>query len=197
MKIVVLFPTITEAKYFKRDDVEVIFSGVGLIPTAFSTYKAILDTAPDVIIMGGIAGVYKTSSLKIGDTVLVSDEHQADLGLFFADGFQHLGRRANDMSFDVLSPVHCRYATEVPIFRTAVSNSMNCGMAEFVDTDGVDIENMEGASFFYVCSKLGVKFFEVRTISNVVDVNHDDWDYETSIKNLADGLNKLVDYLKL
>lgn len=196
MRITVLIPTVTEVKYFKRDDVEVVISGVGLIPTAFSTYKAIIETKPDVVIMGGIAGVYDKSPFKIGDCVVVSEEHQADLGLFHVDGFRHLGSTSNDMSFEVLSPIKSPYIDDNIPFSTAVSNSMNCGMAGFVSTDGVDIENMEGAAFFYVCSKLNVRFYELRAISNVVNLKHDDWDYDTSIKNLATGLNKLIDYIK-
>lgn len=195
MKITVLFPTETEAKYFKRDDVEVVFGGVGLIPAAFSTYKAILETKPDMIIMAGIAGVYKHSDFKIGDCVVVSKEYQADLGLFYKDGFRHLGSTDNEMSFEVLNPIICNYASDSLPFKMAVSNSMNCGMAEFVNIEGVDVENMEGAAFFYVCSKLNVQYLELRSISNEVNLNHDDWDYETSIKNLAHGLNKLIDHI--
>lgn len=196
MNITVLFPTITESKFFTRNDVNIRFCGVGLTASAFGTYKAILDTKPDVIIMGGIAGVYKGIDLSIGESVVVEREHQSDLGLFYDEGFRHLNDDSLDMNFEVISPIVCPYSTEQKVLKCADSNSMNCGLAPFVATQGVAIENMEGASFFYVCTKLGVKFFEIRTISNVVDTSHDDWDYETSIKNLSEALNLLIDHIK-
>ncbi|MFI3321313.1 MAG: hypothetical protein R3Y50_02170 [Rikenellaceae bacterium] len=195
MKITVIFPTITESKYFKREDVELTFCGVGLIASAFGTYKAILETQPDIIIMGGIAGVYKGVDLEIGDAVIVEREFVADLGLFNSKGFCHIADDSLDMSFKVMEYIDCPHISMQNMFKTAVSNSMNCGLAPFVKTEGVAVENMEGASFFYVAKELGVKFLELRTISNVVDVSHEDWDYETSIKNLANSLNNLIDNL--
>ncbi|MFI3315607.1 MAG: hypothetical protein R3Y04_08105 [Rikenellaceae bacterium] len=196
MNITILFPTKSEAKYFERSDVKVKFCGVGLIASAYGTYKAIADTKPDMIIMAGIAGVYKGIDLEIGQSVIVEREYQADLGLFYKEGFRHLSDDTLDMDFEVLNHFDCPYAKQQKEFRTAVSNSMNCGLAPFVKSDGVDIENMEGASFFYICNKECVKFLELRTISNVVDPAHDDWDYEGSIRNLTASLHKLIDSLK-
>lgn len=196
MKITVIFPTIDEAKYFNREDVEVAYCGVGLIAATFGTYKAILDTTPDIIIMGGIAGVYKGVDLKIGDTVLVTQENQADLGLFYADGFRHISSDCFDMNFEVMSPMECSHIEPYMPLKRGSANSMNCAIASFVDTKGIDVESMEGAGFFYTCTKLGVKFLEVRTISNLVDTNHDAWDYDTSISNLGKSLNLLIDKIR-
>ncbi len=195
-KITVIFPTADEAQYFKREDVEVAYCGVGLIAATFGTYKAILETKPDIIIMGGIAGVYKGVELAIGDSVLVTEEHQADLGLFYEDGFRHISSDCFDMNFEVLSPIECPHIKPYMPLKRGTSNSMNCAIASFVETQGRDVESMEGAGFFYTCSKLGVEFLEVRTISNVVDTNHDAWDYVTSIKNLTSSLNLLIDKIR-
>lgn len=196
MKIVVLFPTVMESKYFKNDDVEVDFSGVGLTASAYNTTRVIRDKNPDILIMAGIAGVFKHSSLKIGDSVLVSHERQADLGFFYPDGFRHISKMKLDMNFKVYDLLESPYIDENMPFRYAKSNSLNAAMAEFVEISDVEIENMEGAPFFEVCIKENKRFYELRTISNVVDINHDYWDYETSIKNLTEALNKLIRHLK-
>ena len=195
MNITVVFPTSSEAQYLKRDDVNITFCGVGLIASTYGTYKAILDTKPDFIIMAGIAGVYPGVDLSIGDTVMVAREYQSDLGLFGKNGFAHLGDGVCEMGFDPLVYVDSPYASEQILFPTAVSNSMNCGLAPFVKTQDVQIENMEGAGFFHVANELGVPFCELRTISNVVDVNDDAWDFETSVTKLTEALNKLIDSL--
>lgn len=196
MKIVVLFPTHSEAKYFKREDVLVRYSGVGVTSSAYMTTKIIKDDNPDVIIMAGIAGVYKDSKYKIGDCVLVSREHEADLGFFFDDGFRHLSDMNLAMDFNVISSLDCPYIKDDMPLPLAVANTMNAAIAPFVKFEGVDVESMEGFPFFYACTEENVRFFEVRAISNVVETSHKDWDYESSIKNMTDGVNKMINYLQ-
>ena len=196
MNITIVFPTQSEAQYFTREDVNVTFCGVGLISSTYNTYKIIQETRPDFIVMVGIAGVYPGVDIAVGETVIVTREYQADLGLFSKKGFKHLGDGDCEMGYKPIISIDCPYAEEQTLFPKAVSNSMNCGLAPFVKTEGVDIENMEGAGFFYVAKELDVPFCELRTISNVVDVNDDEWDYETSITLLTAALNKLIDSLQ-
>ncbi len=198
-KILVVFPTKDESKYFNLEGVEVGFCGVGLVASAYGTLKLIIEHKPDIVIMGGIAGVYKHSSLKIGDTVLVTKDRLSDLGFFRANGFRDFSKMSLDMDFDSNIDFECPYITDDMPFTKGVSNSMNCAMADFVDVEGVDVENMEGAAFFYTCLREKVEFYELRTISNVVeldDLEHENWDYETSITNLTNELVRLITYLK-
>ncbi len=194
-KIVVLFPTFTESKFFSRTDVVIRFSGVGISSAAYSTLKIIIDDKPDIIIMAGIAGVYYGSNLKIGDTVLVRREHEADCGFFTKEGFKHLTELDLDMDFELIEGLDCPYISEDMPFKTAIGNTMNAALAPFVKTKGVDVESMEGYPFFHVCLKENIKFFELRSISNHVDVEDEDWDYDTSLRNMTSELNKLIDYL--
>lgn len=196
MKLIVIFPTITESKYFKNDSVEIDFSGVGLVASAYNTTRIIKDSNPDILIMAGIAGVYKHSNLKIGDSIIVSHERISDLGFFYPEGFRHISKMKLDMEFEVCDLMESPYLEKDLPFKTAKSNSMNAAMAEFVEMNDVEIENMEGAAFFDVCLKEKKRFYELRTISNIVDINHEDWDYETSIKNLTESLDKLIGYLQ-
>ena len=195
MKIVVLFPTASEAEFFHREGVEVAFCGVGIAAAAYMTTKVILEKHPDVLIMGGIAGVYPHSSLKVGDTVLVGTEHLADLGFFYEDGFRPFSAMNFDMNFELVHRVDCPWLKPDMPLHVAVSNTMNSAMAPYVRTEGVDVESMEGAPFFYVCQKEGVRFFEVRSVSNVVDLGHGEWDYRSSIRNMTEGVHKMIDYL--
>lgn len=196
LKIAVIFPTQSEAKYFDRNDVKLEFSGVGLTASAYNTLRIIRDENPDIIIMAGIAGIYKHSSLKIGDTVVVSHETEADLGFFYPEGFRHISDMDLVMDFEVSRELPSPYLPSDLPFKTAKSNSMNAAMAEFVNIENVEIENMEGYAFFHVCTKEKREFYELRSISNVVDIDHDYWDYDASIKNLTTSLNTLIDYLQ-
>ncbi len=194
-KIVVIFPTFTEAKYFNREDVSVEFCGVGVTAAAYGTLKAIHKHNPDIIIMGGIAGVYIGRAPQIGETFLVESEVEADLGFFYEDGFKHIADMNLDMDFEVNKIMTCPYIKEDMPLKKISGITLNSAMSPYIDNKLGDIESMEGGAFFYVCTKECVPFFEVRSISNSVDFGREDWDYEGSIKNLADGLNKLIDYI--
>ena len=191
MKIVVVFPTRTEAQFFSHPKVAVELCGVGLTSAAYNTGKIIARHKPDWLIMAGIAGAYTHSPYKIGDTVLVASEREADLGFFTSTGFTHLADLELDMDFTVARQLQCPYipTSSLPV---AHSNSMNAAMAPFINTADIDIENMEGAAFFHVCLAERQKFLQVRSISNYVDINGDDWDFLGSVKQLTEGLNKII-----
>ncbi len=196
MKITVIFPTRSEAMLFDREDVEVRFCGVGLTASAHGTLKAINETKPDMIIMAGIAGVYEGRQYKIGDTLLVESECEADLGFFYEDGFRRLVDCDLDMDFDLYRSYDCPHIKEDMPLRRVRSITTNAAMSPYADTSLGDIENMEGSAFFYVAMQEGVPFLQVRSISNTVDLGRGDWDYKSSIENMTDGLNKIIDYLQ-
>jgi adenosylhomocysteine nucleosidase/futalosine hydrolase len=191
----VVFPTSTEAQFFTHPQVHVEICGIGLTSTAYSISKIIARHKPDWLIMAGIAGAYTHSSYKVGDTVLVASEREADLGFFTPTGFTHLSDLDLDMDFAVARQLTCPYLSQSSPLPVAHSNSMNAAMAPFIKTADVDIENMEGAAFFQVCLAEQQKFLQVRAISNYVDINGDDWDFVGSIKQLTEGLNKVVEQL--
>lgn len=195
MKILVVFPTATEAQFFKYPQVATAICGVGLSATAYNIGRLIAQHKPDWIIMAGIAGVYTHSSFNVGDVVLVESECESDLGFFTPNGFTHLADLNLAMDFSVTKQWPCPYLPAQHLLPIAKSNSMNAAMAPFVQTMGIDIENMEGAAFFQVCLAEQQKFLEVRSISNVVRIGDDDWDMEGSIRSLTRGLEQVIDYL--
>lgn len=196
MKIVVLIPTATEASLFRRDDVTTIVSGVGLTATSYATYKAIQEHRPDWLILAGIAGVFPHSPFRIGDSMIVQDELEADLGFFTRSGFVHLAQLEIDMDFDRRHALRCPHTAKAAYLPTARGISVNAGMAPFIDTQGFDIENMEGAAFFYVCQREQQAFLELRTVSNIVSTTDDQWDMQGSVRAMTAALNELIDHLQ-
>ena len=195
MKIVVVFPTTTEAQFFSHPQVITEICGVGLSSAAYRTSKIIAQHKPDWLIMAGIAGVYAHSSFGVEDVLLVKSECECDLGFFTPGGFKHLADLDLNMDFSITKEWLCPHIPNEPLLPIARSNSMNAAMAPFIKVDGVDIENMEGAAFFQVCLAEKQKFLQVRGISNVVKIGDEDWDMEGSILSLTKGLHKVVDFL--
>lgn len=196
MKIIVVFPTRTEAKFFTRKDVGVEFCGVGLSSAAYHTSKIIARHQADYLIMAGIAGVYSHSRLKVGDVVLVGSEREADLGFFTPSGFTHLADLGLEMDFPLQRNWVCPYIDAQMPLPVAHSNSLNAAMAPFAATQDIDLENMEGAAFFQVCLAEQQRFLEVRAISNVAQIGDDDWDFDGSIQQLTHALDQLIDHLQ-
>lgn len=196
MKITVVFPTRTEAKFFTRKDVGVAFCGVGLSSAAYHTSKIIAQHQPDYLIMAGIAGVYPHSQLKVGDVVLVASEREADLGFFTPSGFTHLADLGLEMDFPLQRNWVCPYLNAQLPLPLAHSNSLNAAMAPFAATEEIDLENMEGAAFFQVCLAEQQRFLEVRAISNVAQISEDDWDFDGSIQQLTLALDRLINHLQ-
>ncbi|MDO8652839.1 MAG: hypothetical protein Q7R66_11680 [Undibacterium sp.] len=194
MNITILFPTQTEASLFQRDDVSTVISGVGLTATALASIKAI-QQQPDVLILAGIAGVYPHARLKMGDVVLVESEVEGDLGFFTPDGFVHLAHLPLEMDFARRHTLFCPHLPVNAPFQLARSMSLNAAMAPFVDTQQVDIENMEGAAFFHTCLQEQQRFLEIRAISNLVKIGDDNWDMQGSVRALTEGLHQLITLL--
>lgn len=196
MKIVILFPTQTEASLFQRKDVISIVSGVGLTATAYATLKAIDQYKPDMLIMAGIAGAYPHSNFKVGDVALVESEVEGDLGFFTPEGFTHLAHLPIDMEFERRHTLLCPHLPQDSQLPLARSMTLNAAMAHYVDVDDVALENMEGAAFFYTCLKENQPFLELRAVSNFVNVNNDEWDMQGSIKAMTTALHELIDQLQ-
>jgi len=195
MKLVVVFPTSTEARFFSHPKVITAICGVGLSATAYNTGKLIAQHRPDWLIMAGISGVYTHSRVKVGDTVLVESECESDLGFFTSDGFTHLADLNLNMDFSINKQWICPHLPTDVVLPVVKSNSMNAAMAPFIQIKDADIENMEGAAFFQVCLAEQQKFLEIRSVSNVVKIGDDDWDMEGSILSLTAGLHKVIEYL--
>ncbi len=152
--VVVFVPTEREASAIRGIPVHIC--GVGMAECAASVAEVLCERKPSVAVLAGIAGSY-SDDLRVGETVVVSSERVGDLGRLSEDGFVPLFQRDY-------------FATVVPEgFRSVVSNTVSCaGGIAAENACAAEIENMEGAAFFAVCERLGVRAVEVRTVSNRV-----------------------------
>lgn len=187
-KIVILSPTepeIAPFRYGAADGTEIRITGVGPYRCAVATMAAVRDCNPQLLILAGIAGAYPGSGLSVGQTVLVASECAADAGSFVAGDFtpKFSGR------YD------CPWLPAGVPFRAVDSNSVGVAGTPFADRVGVQIENMEGAAFFYACLQCGVPFLELRAVSNRVGDPFPEWDVRGAVTALADSLCELLHFL--
>lgn len=164
----------------------VSFTGVGVVAATFHIQRLIHLHRPDRIIQAGVCGCYADSGLEVGQTVTVGTEKLADLGVMFDDGFRSIFPTEQTIT----NP-------DIPLgtYRTVAANTVNTGCSPVVTADrnrSAAVESMEGYALFYVCTRCGVKFTELRTVSNMVSTDRSSWNMPLATQNLATALTELL-----
>lgn len=190
-------------------EVTTLITGVGSAATAWSMMKWLSkNELPDLIINGGIAGSFR-DEIKIGDVVMPLTDCFADSGIEDGDKFLTMFESGlapkNDLPFSS-GIIQCRNRFSVKtgeIVRPVSAITVNCATGSDLTKDRLlrkfnpDIETMEGATFFYICSRENVPFLALRAISNKVEKrNRDNWDIPLALKNLSEKLKEVIVTLK-
>lgn len=165
----------------------VVVCGVGMAEVAATVAgmtRVPHSRLPDMVILAGIAGAYPGSGLAPGDCVLVASERVIDLGAVRDGGFTPLYQKEYT----------CAVASKT---MTAVAgNTVNCGGREEESAGNAQVESMEGAAFFAVCSALGIPFAEVRAVSNMTTDSRAEWQMDKAVASLAAGVEKLMNEVR-
>lgn len=179
-----------------NNQLNVLITGVGMVPTAFSMSRVFSEQHYDLAINAGIAGSF-SSSLPPGEICLVNEDTFAELGAEDGDKFlsletMGLGKSTyfaiNCDSFPVQEPIRKVKAITV---NTVHGNELS--IQKIIDRLNPDIESMEGASFFYSCEQYQVPSLQIRAISNYVERrNRDKWQIQPAISKLNNYLIELI-----
>jgi futalosine hydrolase len=190
-------------------EINVLVAGIGSISTAWELQKWIsMNDKPDLAINSGIAGSY-IDEIKIGDVVMPVTDCFADAGIEDGNNFLTLSEAGlvnpNEFPFreGVIrsDPVHAEALKGVVKAVNAITVNTATGSdatkVKLVKKYNPDIETMEGATFFYLCSREKIPFLGLRAISNMVEIrNKHNWDIKLALSNLAEKLNEVVLILK-
>lgn len=187
-------------------EVDLLFTGVGMTATAYALGKCFSLKHYDLAINAGIAGAYH-NGLKKGDVVQVISETFADLGAEEADGaFSDIfslglsdvnnppfreGTLINETAaaYQFLPSVKGLTVNKVHGFSPSITRIRDRYPL-------ADIETMEGAAFFYVCSMESVPFLAIRSISNYVESrNRAAWDIPGAVGALNEVLMRIFGML--
>lgn len=177
-------------------------TGVGQIATAWSLTKWLsYNEKPDIAINIGIAGSFN-ENIKIGDVVTPVTDCFAGYGVETPGGTLSLAEAGlEDPHFrDGKIYAESRYMKEVvKIIRPVSSVTVNTVTGTLATIEKIqkrfhpDIETMEGASFFYICSRENTPFIALRAISNKVEPrDKDKWNIPLAIRNLTVKLEEVL-----
>ncbi len=201
-----IYPTLNKIKSFNRDDlvVDILVTGIGAVFTSYLLTRKLSEKEYDLIINAGIAGSFNPD-LNIGDTVYVQSDQFADLGFEDKDKFYTVFEKGfiyKDQFPFKNALLENPYEFDFDLKKvSAITVNTTHGCKKSIDLFknkfNADTETMEGAAFFYVCLNEGVKFFQIRTISNYVEErNEANWNILLAIKNLNNKLIEIINEMK-
>jgi futalosine hydrolase len=186
-----------------------LVAGVGSIATAWEMQKWIsMNDKPDLAINCGIAGSYK-KEIQIGDVVMPVSDCFADAGVEDGNRFMTLSEAGlADADRFPFSGGHIFADNEYvenlkgdikPVRAITVNTATGSDYTreKLIAKFNPDIESMEGATFFYICSRGKIPFLSIRAISNMVEIrNRNNWNIPLALQNLSGTLNQLILKLK-
>lgn len=188
----------------KHFHVDILITGVGMVPTAVYTSKVLGRNKYDAVVNAGICGsfnrdipigkVLNITSDCLPETGAEDGEHFLsiiDLKLLDQDEFPFTGGKlVNDSAFE------SNLIDGLQIARGATVNTVH-GNAQkiesFLSSHQVDVESMEGAAFMYACIMHKARFIQIRSVSNYIeDRDVSKWDIPLAVLNLNHFLLNLL-----
>jgi len=185
--------------------VDVLITGVGSIFTLYGIEEYLCKNSQvDFAINVGLCGSFPESKIGLLKVVNIRSEQFGDLGVVEGGRIKTLfdlglvedevfeqQRLVNDTEFEGL---------ENFVDFTGVDSITVCSISSYPEQIerrskrfGADVENMEGAAFFYVMKKRGIKFLEIRSVSNFVERrNKERWEVMGAISKLNEQMKLLV-----
>jgi futalosine hydrolase len=200
-----------ETEGYRFGDVEIylLITGVGSVSTSWGLKQWIsLKGKPDLAINGGIAGSYKDEFLP-GDDVMPLSDCFADAGIEDGDNFITLTEagliNANEFPYKngiIYTDQHylerlSGIIKSVRAITVNTSTGSEISRQKLLRKFNPDIETMEGATFFYICSLENIPFLALRAISNKVEPrNKNNWKIALALNNLSEKLKEVLLTLK-
>jgi futalosine hydrolase len=200
---------LSEGYCYGELEISLLVTGVGSVSTAWALKQWIsMKGKPDLAINGGIAGSYKDDFLP-GDVVMPISDCFADAGIEDGENFNTLAEAgligANEFPYkNGIIYTDPRYSDNLNgVIKTVRAITVNTATgSEFSrrklsEKFNPDIETMEGATFFYICSLENIPFLALRAISNKVGPrNRNEWKIPLALDNLSEKLKEVLLTLK-
>lgn len=210
MKIIVIAATKFEIQpaiqLFANTNIQFQVTGIGMLATAVSLTKLLLQHQPNLVIQAGIAGSFN-ANLPLGKVVVVESEIIGDLGveeddtwqdifdknLIGADSFPFKQKAITNPHLPKLNTLQLNEVAGITVNEISTNQQrIQQLQAKYNPT----VEGMEGAALHYVCTDLNVPFIQIRSISNYIgERDKTKWQMQLSINNLNNTLHKILSNL--
>ena len=180
--LIVVATALEAARLPQLLNARVVVSGIGAVGAALATQRAILESAPRLILSAGIGGAYPWGAADVGDVVVSSELIYAGLGA--EDGERLLG--LEELGFALLETPECVYNVlpaapqargfahstgahlgAILTLETVTGSPRSLERLRIAYPDAL-CEAMEGAGIAHAAALHGIPALEIRGISNLV-----------------------------
>ena len=180
-------------------EVDVLVTGVGMVPTAAWCAHALARNTYDVALNFGVCGSFDRA-LPPGTVVHVVADRIAELGAEDDDAFLTMEELnlPGDVEFVNTAPPANPVLAELPAVTGVSVNTVHGNTRSIAAVTArfhPQVESMEGAAFMAACLMYEVPFAQIRAVSNLVERrNRDAWKLEEAIVNLNATALRFLDH---
>ena len=190
----------------ENHNIDFCITGIGCTETTFTLTKKLLNSNNNLVINAGIAGSFNRD-FAIGDVVIVESEIFGNLGITYPDRFATLfdeGLADKNTHPFADGKLICSHINQFNLSKLQRVKGLTVDAASgekkqierLKKTFCADIETMEGAAFFYVCTKLNIPFLEFRAISNHIEPrDKSKWNISLAMNNLSKEIFDFINNL--
>jgi futalosine hydrolase len=184
-------------------NIDLLVTGIGMVNTAFFLGKQFESNSYDVALNVGLAGSFD-HSMHLGDVVNITTECISELGAEDGDNFLPIDQMNPGMTDELDSPYELLNNSEVENEAIAKLSSVkgisvNTVHGEINSIEKVktlfspSVESMEGAAFFIACKDVGIRFAEIRAISNYVEERDTSkWEIDKALDSLSTSIEEIL-----
>ena len=184
---------------YNSHDISTLITGAGMVATAFAMGKYLAQNQYDLAINLGIAGSFDRG-LALGDVVEITEDTLAELGAEDDEDFITIdklgfGESTFRSTYQLPETFGLKKANAITVNTVHGNDASIKKLSGYIDAQ---IENMEGAAFFYACKQVGIPSLQIRAVSNYVEKrNRDAWQIGLAIKNLNTFASKFLTELRV
>lgn len=200
-------PTLDEIEQRTSDwngvSVDVLISGLGVVPLSHLLTKSLLIERPLLVIQAGIAGSFDLEKCPIGQTNWIHQDAFGDLGMetegVFTPAAQSSFADPNAFPFTdgwLKNPYPWQEYLQQPGSKAVTVNKVTdqpAATEQLISAFSPQVESMEGAALHYVCLQEKIPFLQLRSISNAVGVrDKSQWNFPLAIEQLNATLQSVI-----
>jgi len=195
-----------KAYEYAGHDVDVLTTGVGMVPTAVWCSRALCDERYDFGLNVGLCGSFDRGLTPPAAVHVVSDCF-SEMGAEDGDGFLSLQelKLAGDNEFPFTAgrlvnaaPPANDVLSRLPAVDGITVNTVHgrdASIDEVRRRFAPSVESMEGAAFMYACLVHRLPFAQVRAVSNVVERrNRAAWKIADALRSLTEAARRILEH---
>lgn len=186
-----------EESSYKKDalHIKICITGIGGVAAVYSIGKCLSGYPVDFAVQAGIAGAF-SSDIPLGKVMRIKSDILADLGVEdnerFTDLFEMGFLKESDHPYfqkKLIAPqLGSGPLKNLPEANAITVNTVSGKQSTIqrrIEKYHPDLESMEGAAFHYVCLMEKIKFAQIRSVSNYVELrDKSKWNIPLAVKNL-------------